>query len=171
MDANSRFDVVRNVEEYDPRFELADTLNQSQRGAPVVNLNNEVVGISLGDNTVLNATYIQFQLRSLLRNEALTRPFVGISYIPVADMHGYDGADKGIVISRSATRAAVLQSSPLAGQLEEGDVITAVEGITVNDMMDFAHLIYDYKIGDTVTLSVIVDGQQQELELTIQEQE
>ena len=46
--------------------------------------------------------------------------------------------------------------------------IISVEDTKINDALDFADLIYDYKIGDSVILTVVSDGEQKEVTLQIQ---
>jgi S1-C subfamily serine protease len=48
-----------------------------------------------------------------------------------------------------------------------GDVILSVEGHEVIAPNDLAHLIADYKPGDTITLEVLRDGKKREVELTL----
>ena len=40
-----------------------------------------------------------------------------------------------------------------------GDVITAIDGVEVNDVQELARIIDSRDVGDTVTLTVLRDGQ------------
>jgi membrane-associated protease RseP (regulator of RpoE activity) len=77
----------------------------------------------------------------------------------------------GVYFVRAAngvTIAWVIADSPAddAG-LQRGDVITAVDGTTIETPTDFRDAIQEKAIGDTITLSIERDGQDQDVSVTL----
>ena len=48
-----------------------------------------------------------------------------------------------------------------------GDIITSIEGRQINDFNDLYDTIASHKPGDTLTLSVIHDGQSRDVQVTL----
>ncbi len=166
---DSRFDVVQSIEGYNQRMQLSDEVEG--RGVPVVNLDGRLVGVTAGGADVVKATYINFLLKSVLKDGVLTKPYVGIRYMPLHEMPGFVTAlEGGAVISRSATQPAVSANSPLAGQVQEGDIIVSVEGNRLTRSAGFADVLFDYKLGDMVTLTVVRGDQQFDIEYELKAQ-
>ncbi len=111
-----------------------------------------------GDETLeLTATLAEQPARPMLRNMPQMRmgqgAYLGISLEP---------ADDGVRI------AAVSADSPAAeaGLLAE-DVITAVNGEAVTDPVEVAAAVRALNAGDTITLSILRDGEAQDIEATL----
>jgi 2-alkenal reductase len=77
------------------------------------------------------------------------------------------------VRSNSPAEQAGLQggtkSVTIGGQevMTGGDVITAIDGQTVTGMDDLLSILQQSKVGQKVTLSIVRDGQQQEVTVTL----
>ena len=54
------------------------------------------------------------------------------------------------------------------GEVEAGDVITAINGEGVHTGKDMFSAFDKYKVGDTVTVTILRDGQQQDVKATLQ---
>jgi len=81
-------------------------------------------------------------------------PWLGVYFV-----RGADGVTIAWVIADSPADAAGLQ---------RGDVITAVNGTTIETPQDFRAQIQDKAVGDTVTLSIERDGQAQDVSATLE---
>jgi S1-C subfamily serine protease len=81
----------------------------------------------------------------------------------------------GLVEDRKGVRVTrVMGGSAAAAGLKVGDIITAIDGDPVeasqpSDLDLFATMIRQYKIGSTVKLSVVRDGQEQTLAVALQQ--
>jgi hypothetical protein len=162
----NRFDVVQSVEEYDIRILLENAI---ESGRPILNLNGNLVGVSLGEGIVIKDVYIKFALNSLLRNEVITLPTLGINFVSVHDIAGYaQGVTEGVIVVPNINGVAVSTQSPLFEQVQVGDVIVSIEDTRLTHANNFMDLLYDYKLGDTVTLGIVRGGEQLSVEYQIQ---
>jgi len=154
----TRAESVRTVEEYTHRVRIDRALAPKLSGAPLLNYSGEIVAIATGDDGAIGTSYVHFLLRSLLKDDKLTRPYLGLHFIQTQDLIGYE-SDKtaaiGALVVKGANGVAVAKDSPLAGKVSEGDVITAIEGITLTGGRDFADTLYTYRLGSSVTFTVV----------------
>ena len=72
----------------------------------------------------------------------------------------------GYEFPREVTVAGVVDDSPAAGVLEEGDVIVSVDGIAVNSIDELRAAVRDNGADEPASLLVLRDGAEQTLEVT-----
>ncbi len=138
-------------------------------GGPLLNLQGEVVGVNvagIGGTQGIDVApaRIGFAIASnaveeiaaqLIANGEIPRPFLGITGEPI------DGGQAVIEVSPGTP-------ADEAG-LQEGDVITAINGEAIEGRTSLLDLLLQYAPGDTVTLSVERDGTAQEIEIVLGE--
>lgn len=161
-------------------FQTDAAINPGNSGGPLVNMNGEVIGI----NTAVagNAENIGFsipindvttQITSILKNGKLQIPYLGVRYIMLTDRlkQAYDlSSASGAWIKGSTSELAVINGSPAdkAG-LKEGDIIVKVNGENVDSDNPLAARLGKYQVGDTVELTVVRDGKEQVLKVTLEQ--
>jgi S1-C subfamily serine protease len=153
-------------------------INPGNSGGALVNLQGQVIGI----NTLVagqaepgvQAQGIGFAIAiatakpiadQLVSTGHAVHPFLGIQYGPLtpglARQLGVN-AQNGVVVG------AVVQGSPAAqAGLQAGDVITAVDGQQLTDESALGELLSQHQPGDTVSLTVLRRGQQQNLQVKL----
>jgi putative serine protease PepD len=155
-------------------------INPGNSGGPLINTAGEVVGINtaiaspaagLGDPTGAPVSGLGFAIpiddarviaEQLIEDGEATHAYMGV-HISEATERG-DGGDGG----RGALVTNVERGSPAddAG-LEDGDVITAVDGEPVRDPAALTARIRRHAPGDEVSLTVIRDGDETEVTVTL----
>jgi S1-C subfamily serine protease len=112
----------------------------------------------------------------LISSGKIVRPRLGVQ-IAEDQMAQQLGVDKGALIVK------VLPNSPAAkaglqgtrrdqsGQIVLGDIIVAVDGKAVNAGKELFAILDHYHVGDTVTLSILRDGERQDVKVTLQAME
>ena len=136
------------------------SINPGNSGGPLVNIDGEVIGI----NTLIRGlrTGIGFAIPSNLAREIsdrlitdgkYVRAYLGVAISPLRGDNDYrdliSGVKDGVVIT------AIPSDGPAAkSDLKPGDVITAVEGVTVSTAQQLKNEIRGKKIGAPVTLDV-----------------
>jgi serine protease Do len=153
-------------------------INPGNSGGPLTNLNGQVIGINTLVATQAEpgvaAQGIGFAIAidtakpiadQLVSSGHAVHPFVGIAYGPLtpglAARLGVN-ATSGIVVGQ------VAPGSPAASAgLQQGDVITSVDGQSLDSESALAQALNRHKPGDTVSLTVVRNGQQQNVSLTL----
>ena len=153
-------------------------INPGNSGGALVNLQGQVIGI----NTLVagqaepgvQAQGIGFAIAidtakpiadQLVANGRAVHPFIGISFGPLTPGLARQlgtSAQSGEVIGQ------VAQGSPAqrAG-LRAGDVITAIAGQQIADESTLPQVLSQHQPGDTITLTIIRGGQQQDVQITL----
>jgi S1-C subfamily serine protease len=169
------------------------SINPGNSGGPLLNAEGEVVGInqqiqtsSGGNEGVGYALPIDLAERSVghLRDDGeVEYAYAGVETIPLypqlaeeLDIDAETGAIVAEVVPGSPADEAGLRGgddAPIRFQAQEvevgGDVITAVNGDPIEANSELPLLISRLEPGDEVTLQVIRDGEEEELELTLGE--
>ncbi len=168
------------------------SINPGNSGGPLLVVDSTGTGVVIGINTAIETsptgvTGIGFAvpsnvaarvLPSLKAGTTLTRPWIGISGTAVtatlAEQLSLPVTSGVYVISVTAdspAQAAGLiggnldtNGSPASG----GDIITAIDGQSVAAVPDISNYINtNKKVGDTITLSVLRNGSQQQVQITL----
>jgi serine protease Do len=149
------------------------TINVGNSGGPLVDASGRVVGIATAQSDV--APGIGFAIpidiakpimQQALAGEKLSRPFIGVSYDMIdrglKDQYNLP-LDQGAWVhsedASGASVAAVLAGSPgdKAG-IKTGDIITQVEGQTIDSLHPLQDVLVQYAPGRTVSVEVYRDG-------------
>lgn len=160
------------TENLDNLFQTDAAINPGNSGGPLVNLNGEVIGMNTavaGEGAqnigfAIPINDVSGLIASVKDTGKLQRPYLGVVYVPLTD-------DLAKQYNLSVTRGAYIPSSSDLGQttiiesgpaqkagLQEGDVITKVEGTEINETTSLTSLLGKHKVGDTVTLTIVRDG-------------
>ncbi|MEJ2262694.1 MAG: trypsin-like peptidase domain-containing protein [Anaerolineales bacterium] len=171
-------------------------INPGNSGGPLLNLNGEVIGInrairtqnfSLGDEPVnsgigfaVASNIVRRVVPELIRSGEYDYPYLGISSLPEITLLQQEalglpqstGAYVLTVTAGSPADEAGLQpgtrSTSIAGLNAGGDLITAIDGQEVATFGDLlSYLLNNTSPGDTVALTVLRDGKQTNLDLTL----
>lgn len=159
------------VESLDDLFQTDAAINQGNSGGPLVNLNSEIIGVNTA--VASNSQNIGFAIPinnvkglidSIQSTGKLERPYLGVLYILLTDdiAKEYElSVDRGAYIPKSGEgqTSSVVQGSPAdnAG-VEEGDVITHIDGTAINEKRSLISILSSKKPGNTVKLTIDRDG-------------
>jgi S1-C subfamily serine protease len=160
-------------------FQTDAAINEGNSGGPLVNINGEVIGI----NTAIasNAQNIGFAqpindikglVSSVLGGGKLQQPYLGVRYVSLTNDIAKEfniSVKRGAYITSGSGQEAVVPGSPAekAG-LEDKDVITKVNNITVDDKTSLTAALSRFKVGDKVTLTIVHDGKNTTKQVTLE---
>jgi S1-C subfamily serine protease len=158
-------------------------INPGNSGGPLLDGGGNVIGIDTA--VAANAQGIGFAIpiniakpimQQALAGEKLVRPWIGVRYQPVVPALIKDKhltVDHGALVASGQDASgnavpAVLPGSPAdkAG-VKDGDIITSIEGITVDTEHPLDAILTQFPPGRTVTLEVLRGGQTIKLQLTL----
>ncbi|MHB1865124.1 MAG: S1C family serine protease [Candidatus Saccharimonadales bacterium] len=161
-------------------FQTDAAINEGNSGGPLVNLNGQVIGI----NTAIagNAQNIGFAIPindvkglidQVLKTGKFSMPYLGVRYIPltsdVANEYGLSVQNGAFIApSNNPSQPSVIPGTPAANAgLKVNDVITAVNGVKINQNNSLTSLIGRYTPGTNVTLTVIRGGKTIQINVTL----
>ena len=155
-------------------------INPGNSGGPLVNSGGQVIGVNTAVNT--EAQGIGFSIPidvakpimdQAVAGEELARPWIGVYYVPISPALAESQSlpvDYGALIGTQGGQAAVFPGSPAeAAGLQEGDIITAIDGEQIGPGVDLSMLIVRHSPGDTITLKVLRDNSTSEVDVTLGE--
>lgn len=173
------------------------TINPGNSGGPLLNLNGEVIGINraiqtsgtTSDGSPVNSgigfavsiNIVKRVLPTLLLGEKYDYPYIGISSSPydftLAEYRALDISQTSGCYITSVTAGGPADQAGLQGGTNPteipnlfsgGDLIIAVDGKSIISYGDLISYVFTHKSpGDQITLSIIRDGKQMEVPLTL----
>ncbi|MFH1047772.1 MAG: PDZ domain-containing protein [Patescibacteria group bacterium] len=142
-------------------------------GSASLNSRGEVIGIYAGESSVGAYTipidsFFQ-QISSVLRDGSVSRPYLGVRFIDLSEYPSDDGLNRGVRLRANTRWPAVLRNSPAAeAGLREGDIIKAVNDEQLTANTSLPDLLAEYEPGEKVSLTILRDGVEMILEVTLE---
>ncbi len=168
-------------------------INPGNSGGPLLNMRSEIIGVNTAIDTETSTfSGVGFAIPSntvsrivpeLIQDGEYDHPWIGVEGIdvtpPIADEMGITEARGFLIINivdDSPADAAGLQggsdTTMVRGQniTLGGDVIIGIDGTPVSNLDDvLTRLSKHTEVGQTITLTVIRDGQRRKIDLTLDE--
>lgn len=153
-------------------------INRGNSGGPLINLAGQVVGINtlIVRGSAIQAEGLGFAIPSntaraiatqLIQTGSVSRPYVGIQWRWITPNVS---ATFGLPVEFGAFVTQVVPNSPAeeAG-IQQGDILIAINGQELNQDNPFINVLYEYEPGDRVTVTVLREGGQRQLDLALSE--
>lgn len=167
-------------------------INPGNSGGPLLTLDGEVIGVNTaiespvrgfaGIGYAVPANIVKRVVPDILDDGNVQHPWVGIVGTALnsdlATAMDLDPDQRGVlvieVMADSPAAESDLQGSDQLTTIDGlqaqigGDVITAIDGRLVNDVDDIlTYIVNEAEVGQTVTLTILRDGEEQEISLTL----
>ncbi len=148
------------------------TINPGNSGGPLINLDGNVIGITSvkitsaeGIGFAIPINIVKPIIESYLKEDKFEEATLGIfaydkEIVPYLD-EKVDNI-KGIYIGQVSINSPAQKSG-----LKIGDMITKIDELELNKMMDLRCYIYTKKPNDEVTLNIIRNGKEQKVKVTL----
>lgn len=147
-------------------------INPGNSGGALVDINGNVIGINSAK--ISSAEGIGFAIpindaipiiKQLIQKGSVTRPVIGVQIVNVSDLpSSYQAVSqdgKGVYIH------AVNTSAKNQG-LQAGDIITKINGKTVDNTDELQQALFTHKPGDTIQITVVRPGGEKTLSVKLQ---
>lgn len=168
-----------NVEYLTDMLQTDAAINPGNSGGPLVNAAGEVIGINTAVSTdaqglgfAIPISAVKGMLKNIIDNGKAERAYLGLSYVTITsevakefDLSVNQGA---YVHSDNSRQSAVVSGGPAdkAG-IEDGDIVSKINGVQVGRAGSIATLIGEYKVGDVVPITIIRDGKETVVNVTL----
>lgn len=168
------------VETLQNLFQTDTAINQGNSGGPLVNINGEVIGINTavaGEGAenigfAIPINDVQGLIKSVLEKGKLERPYLGVRYVLLNDDYAYRynlNVKRGAYLAPSDDGPAVIANSPAAkAGLKEKDIITKVNDTAIDENNSLVSLVSRHAVGETIRLTVLRDGKEQTIMVTLE---
>ena len=145
-------------------------INKGNSGGPLLNMKGEIVGINAliisrisenaGVGLAIRGDIVKKSFESMLVTGRVDRPAVGIMIMPLAQRKQRDKIIKEFPKLKSefipnTFGVFVRPDENLPKGLKKFDTIIGVNGEMINDGLQFSDELSKYKIGETVTLTIV----------------
>lgn len=162
-------------------FQTDTAINPGNSGGPLINTSGEVIGINTaiaGDaqniGFAIPINDIQGLIKSVLNSGKLQRPYLGVRYISLTDAVADQfnlSVKRGAYLAPASNPAqpTIISGSPAAkAGLREKDIITKVDNTTIDENNNLTSVLGKYTVGNSVTLTIIRDGKQQTVRVSLE---
>ena len=156
------------AENLDDMFQTDAAINQGNSGGPLVNMNGEVIGINTAiasdAQTVgfaIPINNVKGLIDNVKKSGKLERPYLGVVYVMLTDDIAQEynlGVTRGAYIPKAADMGSqtILKDGPAAAaDIQEGDIITKVDGEKKKKKSSLLSVLSKHKAGDNVELTIV----------------
>ena len=155
-------------------------INHGNSGGPLVDLAGEVIGINTlvvrntnsgdvaeGLGFAIPVNTAQAVAQQIIQMGYFSRPYMGINFQPInpdiAAQYNLP-AQWGVYVTK------VAENSPASDAgLQQGDIIVKLGNITLDESHSYVNTLFTFKPGDQITLNVLRDGKNTQLQITLGE--
>lgn len=165
------------IEDYEDFIQTDAAINPGNSGGALINANGELIGINTailsraggnqGVGFAVPANLARTVMNQLLKNGKVVRGYMGVTIQPVT---GELAKAFNLPNSNGALVGEITPDSPASkAGLKQGDVITELNGVAVNDNRELRLKISQLAPGTTVRLKVLRDGSPRDINVTLGE--
>ncbi len=153
----------------DTRLELADTMRASLHNAFIFDLAGDLVAIVDSSGEVIPVFAYDHYWQSFLMDGEINRASLGVNYLDLSVNKPLDvSLTKGAWLKDGAVPAVIKNSPAAEAGLLAGDIITWINNQEINAANDLADVIALYNPGDTITITYLRDGVENEVEIELE---
>ncbi len=168
-----------NAETLSDMIQTDAAINSGNSGGPLVNAAGEVIGINTATSTsaenmgfAIPISSVKGMLAQLIETGSAQRTYLGVYAAEITPevAKAYNlPVNSGAYLYSSSSYSAIVKDSPAAkAGLKDKDIIKAVNGVEVGKAGTLTDLIGEYKPGDTVQLTVIREGNEIAVNVTLE---
>jgi serine protease Do len=155
-------------------------INHGNSGGPLVNLAGEVIGINTlivrntgsgdvaeGLGFAIPVNTAQAVAQQIIQKGYFARPYLGISFQPINPdiaLRYNLPSQWGVYITRVSSDSPASQAG-----LQEGDIITKVGDVTLDETHSYVNTLFTFKPGDQINLEVVRGNDTVQVQITLGE--
>ncbi|HET9412417.1 MAG TPA: trypsin-like peptidase domain-containing protein [Candidatus Saccharimonadales bacterium] len=167
------------AEQLEDMLQTDAAINPGNSGGPLVNLKGEVIGINTavsqdgqGISFAIPINTARGLIKSVLNKGKIEKAFLGVANLTInADVAKQLNLSvkAGALVRASSRQPAIIAGSPAAkAGIKAGDIITKVNGQAITPESGLPSKLAQFSPGDTVELTLVRDGQEQKISVTLE---
>ncbi len=173
-------DGLGSAENLDGLIQTDAAINPGNSGGPLLNLKGEVIGMNTA--IVSGAQSVGFaipinkaknDIESVKKSGKILTPYLGVRYLALDDQLSEKeklSVKRGALVRGNQDGPAVVKNSPAEKSgLQAEDIITEVDGVKIDENNSLSSLIQKYQVGDKISLTVLRNGKEIKLDVTLEE--
>lgn len=137
---------------------ITTNLSSAYAGAPLINNQGEVLGISYANSLVLPQQYFSEVMIDVISQNIINRPNFNISYINLENEFNNLKGDKGAKITAVNSENTSLQID---------DIVTKVDNADITKINNLTQVIQLYQAGDSATFTLLRQGKELDLQVNL----
>ena len=168
-----------NVETLSDMIQTDAAINSGNSGGPLVNAAGEVIGINTATSSsaenmgfAIPISSVKGMLKQLVESGEASRAYLGVYTVEITPeiSKAYDlPVSSGAYLYSSSAYSAIVSGSPASkAGLKDKDIVAAVNGVKVGVAGTLSDLVGEYKPGDTVQLTVVREGKEIAVNVTLE---
>lgn len=166
--------LVKSSDNLSKKLVLNDKLPAEFKGSVIFNLAGDALGLVNDGGEIEPLSHLGGAVKSLFKNKAIARSGLGVNYINLDELAEVAGSNslwqKGAVIYKDQKAPGVKKNSPAERSgLRAGDVIISIDNVELSKDNDLAEIIQNHLAGETVSLIISRQGEEQEVKTTLAE--
>jgi serine protease Do len=153
-------------------------INNGNSGGPLLNLAGQVIGINElvvrstnsgniaeGLGFAIPSNTVSQVAQQLIAQGKIQYPFIGISY---AEITPQTAGQFNLPVQNGVLVQQVTPGSPASDAgIQADDIITALDNTKIDEAHPLRSLLFQHHIGDSITLTVLRNGQTQTVKITL----
>lgn len=157
-------------------------INPGNSGGPLLDSAGRLIGMNTaiaspsgafaGIGFAIPVDEINRIVPQLIKHGKIVRPRLGVQ-LAASEISKQLGVDHGALIVKVAPDSGAAKAGLAgtkrddSGNIQLGEVIVGIDGTKVENASDLAKVLQDHQVGDTVTLTVVKDGQRKDVSVTL----
>ncbi|HFI0252106.1 TPA: S1C family serine protease [Streptococcus suis] len=161
-------------------------INPGNSGGPLINIQGQVIGITSSKITSssLSSSGVAVEgmgfaipsndavsiINQLEKDGKVSRPALGVHMVNLTDL-STSQLEKAGLTNTDLTSGVIVVSTqaglPADGKLETYDVITEIDGETIENKSDLQSALYKHQVGDTITITYYRNNKKQTVDIKL----
>jgi len=152
-------------------------INPGNSGGPLVNIAGQVIGVNTAIDQsgqligfAIPINMVKKQIDSVKKTGKISRPILGIRYVPITKEFAARNnlkTEKGVLVYGGGDLAVIPDSPAAKAGIKDGDIILKIGADDVDSTHSITGLLQKYSPGDKVTLTILRDGKEGKIEVTL----
>lgn len=166
---------IDSAQQYTNFIQIDAPINRGNSGGPTFDLRGQVIGMnsmifspsggSVGIGFAIPASLIHDVVDQLKAHGRVTRGYLGVN---IQSVTPEIATSLGIKDSKGAMVAEIVPGGPAAkAGFEQGDIVTAINGVAVEDATDLTRKVASVPTGQSAIFSVVRQGKPLQVKVTI----